>query len=201
MPSTCSGTLRRRCAGFSLVEALIVLAILTVMLAAGLPQLRAYSLEVHLLGAGQTFKGQFRKARSIAALTNRYTAIRFERQGGEDYFSVYSDGNLNGVLSSEITSGIDTRISGPYRLAGGSQDVTVGINPGTPAIPPARGTLDTSDPIQFGRANMLSFSPMGTATPGTFYLAGQNIQGAVRVTGDTARVRLMVCRGGRWVER
>ncbi len=48
---------------------------------------------------------------------------------------------------------------------------------------------------------MVSFSPLGTATPGTFYLAGEGLQGAVRVTGGTARVRLMVCRGRKWVER
>ncbi len=48
---------------------------------------------------------------------------------------------------------------------------------------------------------MLSFSPMGTATPGTFYLAGSFAQAAVRVTPNSARVRVMFCRGRRWVER
>jgi hypothetical protein len=49
---------------------------------------------------------------------------------------------------------------------------------------------------------MLSFSPLGTATPGTFYLAGEARQAAVRVTPGTARVRLLVwSRGRRWTER
>jgi len=77
----------------------------------------------------------------------------------------------------------------------------VGINAGVPAIPPDSGILDPSDPIRFGASNMVSFSPLGTATPGTFYLAGEGLQGAVRVTGGSARVRLMVCRGRKWVER
>jgi hypothetical protein len=47
----------------------------------------------------------------------------------------------------------------------------------------------------------VSFSPLGTATPGTFYLAGEGLQGAVRVASGSARVRLMVCRGRKWVER
>ena len=55
--------------------------------------------------------------------------------------------------------------------------------------------------IRFGRSNMLSCSPMGTATPGTFYLAGESAQAAVRVTPGTARVRILFCRGRRWVER
>ena len=48
---------------------------------------------------------------------------------------------------------------------------------------------------------MLSFSPLGTATPGTFYLAGEGVQGAVRVNPGTARVRLLINRGRRWIER
>jgi hypothetical protein len=60
--------------------------------------------------------------------------------------------------------------------------------------------LETSDPIRFGRSNMVSFSPEGTATPGTFYLAGEYFQAAVRVNGMTSRVRVLVYRG-RWIER
>jgi hypothetical protein len=111
------------------------------------------------------------------------------------------DGNNNGVRSADIAAGVDRRIAPPRQLTTGSGEVRVGINPGTPRIPPDRGTLDTADPIQFGNANMLSFSPLGGATPGTFYLAGPAAQAAVRVTPATARVRLMVCRGGRWIER
>jgi type II secretory pathway pseudopilin PulG len=56
------------------------------------------------------------------------------------------------------------------------------------------------DPIRFGRSEILSFSPIGTSTPGTFYLAGEGIQGAVRVTTN-ARVRLLVSYGGPWEQR
>jgi glutamate-1-semialdehyde 2,1-aminomutase len=52
-----------------------------------------------------------------------------------------------------------------------------------------------------GRENMLSFSPLGTASPGTFYLAGEGVQGAVRVTPGSSRVRMILCRRNRWIER
>jgi hypothetical protein len=78
--------------------------------------------------------------------------------------------------------------------------VSVAINPGIPALPPETGLL-SGDPVRFGSSDILSFSPYGTATPGTFYLAGDASQAAVRVTGGSARVRLMVWRGGRWRER
>jgi hypothetical protein len=186
--------------GRTLLEALIALLVVALLAAAAVPTLKAYSIEAHILGAGRVFKGEFRRAHSIAVRSGRQTALRFERSGADDVFSLYADGNGNGVLSAEIRSGVDIRIAGPFPLTGGAPGVRVGINPGIPAPPPERGTLDPADPIRFGRSNMVSFSPLGTATPGTFYLAGEGVQGAVRVTGTTARVRLMVWRGGRWRE-
>jgi hypothetical protein len=168
--------------------------------AVAIPHLRAYSVQAHLLGAGRMFKGEFLRARSIAVKGNVQTAIRFETRPDGAYFATYQDGNRNGVLSVDIREGVDRMIAGPFRLDGKAPGVRVAIPPNTPAPPPDHGILDTSDPIRFGTSNMLSFSPFGTATPGTFYLAGESIVGAVRVTGGSARVRLMIFRGSRWVE-
>lgn len=186
--------------GHTLVEMTLVAAIIFTMAAVAVPILKAYAEDAHILGAGRQFKGEFRKARSIATRSGVQTAIRFEENPDGLYYSLYEDGNYNGVLSAEIASGVDKRISGPLRVDSGAPGVRVGINAGVPAIPPDRGTLDASDPVRFGRSNMLSFSPLGTATPGTFYLASESAQAAVRVTPGGARVRLMICRGGRWKE-
>ena len=187
--------------GHTLVEMILVLAILVIFGTLSVPHIRAYSAEAHLLGAGQVFRGEFRKAHSMAIRSGVNTALRFEAQGAGWTLSTYADGNRNGVLAADIAAGIDKRVSGPRQLTTGSGEVRVAINPGTPPVPPDTGTLDPRDPIKFGNSNMLSFSPMGTATPGTFYLAGPFAQAAVRVTPGTARVRLMVCRGGRWITR
>ena len=187
--------------GHSLLEMVLVLAIILLTASLLIPGLRAYSQEAHLLGAAQKFRGQFRVAYSMAVKRNVNTAIRFETGAGGPTYSLYADGNRNGVLSADIATGRDPRVAGPFELSGGASDVRVGINPGVPAIPPDSGTLDPADPIKFGRSNMLSFSPLGTATPGTFYLAGDSAQAAVRVTPGSARVRIMFCRGRRWVER
>jgi prepilin-type N-terminal cleavage/methylation domain-containing protein len=186
--------------GHTLVELLIVLAILLGLGSLAAPWVRAYSVEAHILGAGREFKGEFLRARSIATLQGVQTAIRFEHEPDGDYYSTYADGNFNGVLAQDIRSGKDRRIAGPLRLDGRAPGVRVGINPGVKAIPPDTGTLETTDPIRFS-ADMVSFSPLGTATPGTFYLAGETVQGAVRVTAGSAKVRLLVWRGTRWVER
>jgi prepilin-type N-terminal cleavage/methylation domain-containing protein len=186
--------------GWTLVELLVVMAIIAVIVAVAAPGLLAYSEEAQLLGAGQKFRSEFLLGRSIAARLNTYAAIRFETREGQPYFALYADGNHNGVRSVDIEDGVDTRVSGPFPLTAGGLRVRVGINPGTPAIPPEHGDLDPDDPIRF-EANMLSFSPNGTATPGTFYLAGEHAQAAVRVNAGSARVRLLICHGDHWVER
>jgi hypothetical protein len=187
--------------GHTFLELVTVLATLLITASLGLPYLKAYSVEAHLIGAGRVFKGEFLRARSIAVRTGAYSAIRFEPGPGGSSYSIYVDGNHNGVLNADIASGQDRRVAGPIPLNAGASDVRVGINPGVPNIPPETGYLDPKDPIRFGPSNILSFSPLGTATPGTFYLAGETLQAGVRVTGGSARVRLMICRGRKWVER
>lgn len=187
--------------GHTLVEMVIVLALILLTASWLIPGLRAYSQEAHLMAAAEKFCGQFREAYSMAVKQNVNTAIRFETGDGGPTYSLYRDGNGNGVSSADIASGRDSRVGGPFELHGGAADVRVGINPNVPAIPPDSGTLDPADPIRFGKSNMVSFSPMGTATPGTFYLAGNGAQAAVRVTPGTARVRILFCRGRRWVVR
>ena len=191
--------MKNRKAGFSLHELTVVCGVLGLLTAVGLPNFKAYSVRAHLYGATRVFQGEFNKARSMAVRGSVYTAIRFERLDEEPQFSVYADGNRNGVRSADIARGIDRRIAGPFPLHGGAPGVRVGILPGLPAAPPDHGPLIGDDPIRFGKSDILSFSPLGTATPGTFYLAGEEIQGAVRVTTG-ARVRLLLCRGGRWEE-
>jgi hypothetical protein len=189
--------------GHTLIETLTVVALIVTLAGVGVPWLRAFLVEARLLGAGRQFKAEFLHARSLAVRGARNTAIRFEKDAdGRWLYATYADGNRNGVLAADIRAGVDRRIAGPRRLDGGAAGVFVGIHPDVPAPPPEGGTLDPARPIQFGSAFMLSFSPLGTATPGTFYLAGEARQAAVRVTPGTARVRLLVwSRGRRWTER
>ncbi len=179
--------------GHSLVELLVALGILMTMAAVALPFFRPMIADAHLLGAAREFCGKFRLARSAAVRANVYTAIRFQRAAGQVQYAVYRDGDRDGVRSDDIARGRDPLVAGPFVLGTG-HTVRVGILPGTPAIPPETGRL-SGDPIRFGSSDIISFSPLGTATPGTFYLEGDGVQAAVRVTGGTARVRIMIWRG------
>jgi len=185
--------------GYTLLEMLVALGIILIMGSVALPNINGYRQEAALLGAAQNFKAEFMKARSIALKKNTQTAIRFERgEAGQVMYSTYIDGNSNGVVSVDISNGLDTRISGPFRLDAGQAGVEVGVLPDAPA---PEGGLLGSEPIRFGNARMVSFSPVGTGTPGTFYLRTNSSMAGVRVTGGSARVRIMILRGKRWINR
>jgi type II secretory pathway pseudopilin PulG len=184
--------------GVSLVEMTVVVACIIVLAAIAAPSVRAYSARAQVLAAGQKFRTEFFKARTEAIFSGRQTAIRFESCPEGTCYSVYRDGEMDGISSEDIRRGIDYRVAGPFPLTAGLTGVRVGINPGVPQIPPERGMLG-GDPIRFGVSRMISFTPLGGATPGTFYLAGDSFQAAVRVTGSTSRVRLMIWTGA-WRE-
>ena len=185
--------------GYSLLEMVVALGILLVLGSVALPNINGYRQEAALLGAAQNFKAEFMKARSIATKKNTETAIRFEKDAaGQIMYSTYIDGNSNGVVSADIAKGLDIRISGPFRLDAGQAGVDVGVLPDAPA--PDGGLLG-SEPIRFGNSRMVSFSPLGTGTPGTFYLRTRSSMAGVRVTGGSARVRIMILRGKRWIDK
>ena len=126
----------------------------------GFPNFKAYSVRAHLYGATRVFEGEFRKARSMAVRGSVYTAIRFERaRRGAPEFSVYADGNHNGVRSVDIARGVDRRIAGPFPLHGGAPGVRVGILPGLPAMPPDRGPSRVTTPSASARATSCRSRP------------------------------------------
>ena len=185
--------------GFTLLEMLVAIGILFVMFAVALPALAAYRDESALIGAARTFRSEFIKARSVAVAKNTQTAIRFEKDAdGRTFYATYIDGNFNGVLSADIQTGADTRISGPFLLDSRTGPVSVEVIPG---VAGPDGTPLGLEPIRFGNSRMVSFSTTGTGTPGTFYLRSRNTMAGVRVTGGSARVRIMILRGKRWVDR
>ena len=60
-------------------------------------------------------------------------------------------------------------------------EVAIALSEGTPG-----------DPVRIGSSSLMSFTPLGTATPGTIYLRGRDgSQYAVRVLGATGRTRVL----------
>ena len=140
----------------------------------------------------------FYRARSYAISRNRNVGLKFRKNGPRHEWTMYADGNGNGVLSSEISSGVDPQM-GVY-LPWSRNDVLPGImtdirvpDPSSPG-----SYLDRiDDPIRFNNSDICSFSGIGESTPGSVYLwDGRDRMAVVRVFGATAKVRTLYYRRG-----
>ncbi len=182
--------------GFQLAELLVVLAIFLLMLTIGAPPLFQISGDVRLRLAAEELVGALRLARSWAVRHDANVALKFRTdRDGTVTFTLYRDGNGNGVLNREIDSGVDPQVEAPRRLTALGRGVGFGFPPGPPPSDPGspgRPLDERGDPIRFNQSDLASFSPLGTATPGSLYLTdGVNRLVVVRVADQAGRVRVL----------
>ena len=182
--------------GMTLAQLLIWMAVSSwafVMMAAGVARLEE---SVAIRSAVHETTVAFYRARSSAIARNRNVGLKFRKNGARYEWTVYVDGNANGVRSDEIASGVDPEL-GVY-LPWSRNDVFPGIMTGIRVPDPSGGYLDRiDDPIRFNASDVCSFSGMGESTPGSVYLwDGRDRMAVVRVYGATAKVRTLYYRRG-----
>ena len=174
---------------YSLVELLVVLALVLLLCGAGMPTLLAARDDVRADGAASFLASELRGARMEALRRNAQVAVRFEVDGDDYLLAFYVDGNGNGVRSADIASGIDALLRPRERLGRQFPGVGFGFEDDVPDLDGVEWT-ETASPIRFGSSRMVSFSPTGTSSSGTVYLRGRgHRQLAVRVLGGTGRIR------------
>jgi type II secretory pathway pseudopilin PulG len=174
----------------TLGELAVVLGVLGTVTASAIPRLLTGLDDARAAGAARYMSSRLAQARMEAVARSREVAIRFTRFNGVYSFTVYEDGNDNGVLTRDVQRGIDRAIVGSETLPDNFRNVDFGVQPGLPAIEPG-GAPPAGDPITLGAGNSVSFSRLGSATPGTIYLAGvSGAQYALRIVGVTGKIRL-----------
>ncbi|MGH9464744.1 MAG: pilus assembly FimT family protein, partial [Thermoanaerobaculia bacterium] len=187
----------RRAPGTSLVEALVLLAIVALVMVATVPPVLAWAASVRLRHGAAEVASVLRLARSEAARRSTNVGIKFTiEEDGDVAFRLHRDGDGDGVRSSDIASGIDPALSPPRRLLHLGAHVRFGFPPGpAPRDPadPRRRLDDLDDPIRFNRSDLAVFSPLGESTPGSAYLT-DSLRGlaAVRLFGRTGKVKVLV---------
>lgn len=177
--------------GAALVDLVFSCSFVGVVAAIAIPTVHATRDRDATRVAAQYLATRIQVVRLEALKRNTTVSLRFDpielgRVG------VYVDGNGDGVLQRDIDAGTDYPLAPDIRLADHFSSVAFRIANDVPD-PDGNQTLAAgSDPIRLGASNFLSFSPLGSATSGTVYLAGQaGTQVCVRVLGSTGRLRVL----------
>lgn len=186
--------------GHSMVEAMTVLVLIACTALLAIPRLGEARRVAALRSLAQQLSGLLHRCRAEAVLHHQNTALVFERAPHWLCY-VALDGDGDGVRRDDLAAGRDRVLSRPLRLeVGGSAP---GFLPSQPIPDPSGsgwlgGNLD--DPVRAGRGDMISFSPVGTATPASVFLTDHRSQmRVVRVFGATGRARSMIWKPG-WPE-
>jgi type II secretory pathway pseudopilin PulG len=182
--------------GFQLTELTIVFALLACMMLLGAPDLLRGSGDLRLRLAADELVGVLRLARSWAVRNDANVAVKFRTApDGTVTFTLYRDGNGNGVLTADINSGKDPQVEPARRLSNFGRGIGFGFPPGPPPTDPGSPghRLTPGDPIRFNSSDLASFSPLGTSTPGSLYLTdGVNRCAVVRLANRAGTVRILL---------
>jgi len=192
--------------GFQLIELIVTLAVLGVLALLGAPSLLRGTDDLRLQMAAGEVAGVLRMSRSFALRYGSNVAVKFRTgPGGAVTFTVYRDGDGDGVLNRDIDAGTDPQVVPPQGLRFFGRDVGFGFPPGpAPMDPGSPGhRLDRlDDPIRFNDSDLASFGSLGTSTPGSVYLRnGSGHLVAVRVLNRTGKVGVLTYDAGRQVWR
>ena len=186
------------CAGVTLPELVLLMALTSWSFALVVPGALRLRESVVIRSAVHETTVAFYRARAYAISRNRSVGLKFRQNGPGYEWTLYADGNGNGVLTSEIASGVDPSIGAYYPWP--RNDVFPGIMTGTRVPDPGNPGhyLDRiDDPIRFNNSDICSFSGIGESTPGSVYLwDGHDRMAVVRVFGGTAKVRTLYYRRG-----
>ena len=186
----------RRRRGYTLLEALISVAIMAVVASLGIPPLLEAAARHELDLAARDVVMTLRLARSYAIRHTAHVAVRFESGAqGTVTFALFRDGDGDGVLTHDIESGVDPQAAPPRPLAHFGRRARLGFPPGMQPRDPGdpRRRLDRlDDPIRFQSSGLASFSPFGGSTPGSIYLTdGKRGLVVVRVYNRTGHIEVL----------
>ncbi|HET8947086.1 MAG TPA: GspH/FimT family pseudopilin [Candidatus Polarisedimenticolia bacterium] len=196
---------RRGGGGFSLIEASLALAFLGILLVVVVPVSAATLTRARVAAAAMDMAATFARLRAQAIAEHRRVGLRFTTGPGPVSFAVYADGDGDGVRSDDIASGRDPRLEPPRDLASHYDGIDFGVlATSIPEVPPQSGAiLPGDDPIRFGSADIVTFTPWGTATGGSVFVSdGHDTVCAVVLYGKTGRLRTFRLdrSANRWVD-
>lgn len=186
----------RKQQGLTLPELMIAGVLGAVLTTLGVPPLMEATANVRVRAAAEEIRGAMRLGQSFAVRYNANVGIKFRtRPEGGVTFTLYRDGDGDGVLTADIERGVDPEIRPAQQLTSLGRGVGFGFPPGTAPKDPgdARARLTRlDDPVRFNGSDIAAFSPLGTATPGSIYLTDHRKRlVVVRLFNRTAKATIL----------
>lgn len=188
--------------GYSLVELLVVVALVGVTVVAGLPGIGAARQHAALAATAAHVNSAFRAARSEAVRRGVSVAVEFLGSAAAPSYRFVADGNGNGVRRADIDAGVDIPIAPAWVAAEHVAGVGFVVGCRCTDIDGVAPLTPGETGVRFGASGLAVFSPAGTASSGTLYLsAGAEATYAIRVLGVSGRIRTLRFdpAGGDWV--
>ncbi len=179
--------------GAALIDIIVAISVCLLMAAIAVPVIGGtLDRERTIIGA-QYLAGQLQRARLEALKRARPVAVRVELIGDRTQLRLFADGNGNGVRQHDIDRGIDLPLTPMEWLDDQARDIALRINQEVTDVSGAVTLEAGDDPLRIGNTSLLTFSPVGSATSGTLYVAAhRGPQMAIRVFGATGRVRVLM---------
>ena len=173
--------------GFSMIELMIVIAIIGIIAGIGIPNLIKYRPRAQLKKAARDLYSNMQLARVKAMRDSSQWAVQFDTDAGA--YSLLSDEGAD-----EDWNTIDDEIFKSVDLAG-----YAGVSYGTLHGPRTGATSNPSDGVSFS-ANRVIFNSNGTSKSGTIYINNGSDTYAVGSASNAGRVKAWHNYGGVWVE-
>jgi hypothetical protein len=180
-----------------MIELLVVVSLLGFFAVIGNSALTQARRNVALLAGTSELRSLFQRVRMLAVSHNRNVAIRFRPVGETWSWSVYEDGDGDGVRNDDITRGVDVQVDRTRIFQ--FQPVRVGV-PSDPVIDPMNGQLlSLRLPVRFGTSQLCSFSRDGEATNGSIVLTDGERATIIRIGGTSALINVLHWNGKKWI--
>lgn len=178
--------------GMALVDVLAATGLSLVMAGMAVPVVGGTLERERTLVGAHYLAAAVQRARLEALKRSAVVAVRLQELDGRTSVQLFADGNGNGVLQRDIDRHFDPALTMAEWLDEHARGVSLQINQTIADVGGGGELAPGDDPVRMGNSSLVSFSPLGSATSGTLYVAARRgPQMAIRVYGATGRVRVL----------